>query len=559
MKTLWQADDVRCRHAAFRGLAVVFFVTVVQAGAAFEGIERIEPKGDIEGWVSALLDGRLMTWWTVDKPGSKSDKGSVQVALARFSTDGGKTWKDPRTLFEFPPSEGNARYTRDARGGVVIDKKGGLHIFPLYWRDWSWEKFKGNSSVCHVMSDDNGKTWSDVQTLPSEYKYSGTHVPLCLSSGRIIVPIWHAFDDKRDWGSFCAISDDRGKTWRTTGQMGPGLKDEQTGVELGDGRVWMLFRKYDGGRILETFSSDGGETWHDTRQSRFVAPASPPAALRLNDGRTIVVWNNSLKPKHVLNRLVLAAAISPDEGKTWHGYREIARTNGVAGHEGLVVYPFIAQTKDGTVIVTYQTQAFKEAFLIRLDPEWLMQTEFGEDFSGGLDNWTTFRTEGVTTVDHPTVKGRKAMSMRKPNPQTPSGASLNFPFGASGRISIRLRPEPGFGGARICLTDHFTWPSYAEAGRFGVQVQADGQIVEAVSDKISKTGAKLEHGKWYTLGFDWDCKNRTCVLTVDGKRVADLAQLTEAVGVCYLRLWLSAEKTDETGLLVESVEVSATP
>ena len=431
-----------------------------RALAALEGVEKMETKGDFGGWVTALPDGRLMTWWTKDKPGSKTDKDSVQLALARYSTDNGKTWTEPKTLFEFPASEGKARYTRDARGSVLIDKKGGLHIFPLYWSDWSWEKFKGKSAVCHVMSDDNGKTWSGVQTLPSEHKYSGTHVPLCLSSGRIIVPIWHAFDDKRDWGCFSAISDDRGKTWHVTGQMGPGLKDEQTGVELQDGRIWMLFRKYDGGRLLETFSSDGGQTWHETRESRFVAPASPPAALRLKDGRIMVVWNNSLKPKHVLNRLVLAAAISPDAGKTWRGYREIARTSGAAGHAGLVVYPFITQAKDGTVLVTYQSQVFEEGGrLIRLDPEWLMQTELREDFSHGLDNWITLRTEGVTLVDHPTVKGHKAMSIHKPNPKMPAGASLNFPFGASGRLDLKLRLEPGFGGAQICLTDHFTWPS----------------------------------------------------------------------------------------------------
>jgi len=349
------------------------------------------------------------------------------------------------------------------------------------------------------MSEDNGKTWSDVQTLSSEYKYSGIHISLCLSSGRIIVPIWHAFDNKRDWGCFCAISDDRGKTWRTTKEMGPGLKNEQTGIELKDGRVWMLFRKYDGGRLLETFSADAGETWHGTRESRFVAPASPPAALRLMDGRILVIWNNSLAPKHVQNRLVLAAAISPDEGKTWHVYREIARTSGVAGHKGLVVYPFVTQTKDGTVLVTYQDQDFQQSRLIRLAPEWLMRTGFRENFSHCLDNWTTFRTEGLTVIDHPTVKGRNVMSLRKPNPTMPSGASLNFPFGACGRLRMKLHLDPGFRGAQICLTDHFTWPSDAEVGRFGFHIWADGQIVEPVSGEIRKTGAKLEKGRWYTL------------------------------------------------------------
>jgi len=46
---------------------------------------------------------------------------------------------------------------------------------------------------------------------------------------------------------------------------------------------------------------------------------------------------------------------------------------------------------------------------------------------------------------------------------------------------------------------------------------------------------------------------------VDDERVANLSQLSEAVGVCYLRLWLSAEKIDKKGLLVESVAVSVKP
>ena len=85
------------------------------------------------------------------------------------------------------------------------------------------------------------------------------------------------------------------------------------------------------------------------------------------------------------------------------------------------------------------------------------------------------------------------------------------------------------------------------------------QLLAAGEDEIVKTGVKLSSGKWYTLGFDWDCRNGTCALTVDGKQVADLSQASEAVGVCYLRVWLSAQKTDEAGLSVKAVDVSARP
>ena len=529
-----------------------------EASAALEGAKRIEVQGDFGGWVTALPDGRLMTWWTEDKPGSKSAKGSVQQAWARYSTDKGATWSGPQLLLEFPRSTGKSRYTRDARGGVLCDKDGGLHLIGLHWSDWSWEKFAGRSAVFHVKSNDGGKRWSNVQILRSPYRYSGMHMPLCLRSGRIIVPIWHAFDDRRAWGCICAISDDRGETWRTTGQMGAGLEDEQSGVELKDGRVWMLFRA-NHGHLLEAFSKDGGETWVDIRPSRFVAPASPPALLRLKDGRIIVIWNNSLKPKHVFNRLVLAAAISSDDGKTWRGYREIARTSGVPGPKGWVCYPYITQTKDGTVIVTYGTAGFK-ANLLRLDPDWLMQTIFREGFSRGLANWNTMRTKGVSLVAHPTRGNGKVLALRKPDANTAAGASLNFPFGAEGALRIRLRLEPGFQGVRICLTDHFTWPFYAEDGRFGIRVWANGQIVEPVgAGEIAQTGSTLKAGKWHTLRFAWDCKRRTCALSVDAQHVADLSQRSRAAGICYLRLWSSALQTDQAGLLVDSVGVSVKP
>ena len=536
--------------------AFILIFSVNQAGAAFEGAKPVVTEDDFGGWVTALPDGRLMTWWTEDKKGSKTEEGSIQLAVASYSRDNGKSWTQKRTLFEFPPSKGISHYTRDARGCVIIDKEGSLHIFGMYYTQWSWAKFAGINEVFHTKSTDNGKTWSDVKMLPFKYKYSQTHMPFALKSGRIIVPIIHTFEDKNDWGVINAISDDYGITWRLTGQMGETLKDEGTAVELSDGRIWMMFRRYHGDYLIETFSSDNGETWHDIGKSRFIAPASPPAMHRLKDGRIILIWNNSQKPKHVLDRLILAAAITEDEGKTWRGYREIARTNGAYGSQGWVCYPFITQANDGSVFVTYGTKDFK-ANLLELDPEWLMETEFTEDFSKGLDNWITMKTEGPVLIDHPSKKNKKALSITKPNEEEESGASLNFPFGAKGELTMRLRLEPGFKGARICLTDHFTWPYYLEDGRFGLDIWADGKIIENVGlGEISETGLTLKPGKWHTLKFVWNIKKETCKLTVDDKNSFDLTLKSEAAGICYLRLRSTEEKVDTAGMLVDLINVT---
>ncbi|MEA1951218.1 MAG: sialidase family protein, partial [Planctomycetota bacterium] len=365
-------------------------------------------------------------------------------------------------------------------------------------------------------------------------------------------------------GAFCVRSDDRGKTWQTGDQIITGSNvqfqlDEQSGVELKDGRIWMLLRELHGGHLIDAFSADGGETWQDVRKSRFVSPAAPPAMLRLADGRILLVWNNSQKPKHVFNRLILAAAISDDEGRSWRGYREIARTSGISGPQGWVCYPYITQTNDGTVIVTYGTAKFKPNML-RLNPQWLEETRLREDFSTGLDNWITLQTEGPKLVPHPNRPQRKILALPKPKADVASGASLNFPFGGKGKLTMRIQLQPGFQGTRICLTDHFTWPYYAETGQFGCDIWANGEIVEPLPEgELVQSGTKLTPGKWHTLEFAWDCTKHCCKLSLDSKPVTELSQMAAAPGVCYLRLWSAAKQTDEAGLLVESVDVSIQP
>jgi hypothetical protein len=258
--------------------------------------------------------------------------------------------------------------------------------------------------------------------------------------------------------------------------------------------------------------------------------------------------------------LVLAAAISDDEGETWSGYREIGRTDGTPGPEGWVCYPGLTETPDGAVVVAFKTNRSVEHGMVRLDPDWLEETTFHEDFSQGLDNWTTFHTEGASVKAHADRPERQVLRLRKPNPEMAAGASLNFPFGAQGELTMKLLLQPGFQGARICLTDHFTWPYYVEDGRFGISIGADGQIsIGTGEDQFTPTGVTLESRKWHTLGFAWDCEKRTCVLTLGDEPVADLPQISDAVGVCYLRLLSTAEATDRAGLALDSVSVSVQP
>jgi hypothetical protein len=404
-------------------------------------------------------------------------------------------------------------------------------------------------------------------------------------------------------------SDDGGKTWQPSrGEciVDTGSRNIESGaiepvcVELADGRVWMLIRT-NSGYLFESFSSDGGDTWSRPVPSRFRSTNAPGSLLRLSDGRIVMIWNNH---KDQTAREVLAAAISADDGKTWSGYREVVRVESprrvrqladntvLLEHQkhypyGLVTYPFLTEAADGAVVMGF----LGPRSIVRVQPDWLAETTLRDDYSAGMGHWCTLDTEGVALVDDAErTRGLflpdapRLLWLRKPFADTAAGASFNFPFGARGRLSTRIRCEPGFRGARLCMTDAFSLPSHKEDGCFGIHIGPDGRLsVGEGNDRFTPTDVTLETGKWHDIDLEWDCTRRICRLGVDSQHVADLPALAtsltivtgvfhgdksgeerssyeiHAAGICYLRVWLAAADTDRTGLKLGAVSVSVTP
>ena len=564
-------------------LAATFSVSVAVAAAPDLGAARARPGVEsIQiarrfGWTIRLPAGRLMSIWTEGKKLAEAtaDTESVEKAYARDSSDNGYTWSEPKLLFEFPKGAGSYH-----GAAVLCDRDGVIHLSGIHY--FSRKK----SLAFHVMSPDNGATWTPPQHCDFGHPYTGsTNSAIQLRSGRLVLPLSYLPGVKGRWAdSVVSLSDDGGRTWRPGRQgVAPVARHhaEPVCIELKDGRVWMLIRTGDGHQF-ECHSSDGCETWTKSKPSCFVSPSSPAGLLRLRDGRLVVAWTNSLKPRHTLDRLVLAMAISSDDGETWQGYREVGRVEDGRLSER---YPWLTETSDGAILLTYLRGS--QMNLRRVAPDWLTETTFQDDFSQGLANWScsvpegwrkpwfdyvkkykrnieeerkkhSFQCDGATVIAHPDRPDHRALKLAKPKAQVASGASLNFPFGRRGKLTMRVLLPSGFQGTRVCLTDHFTWPYYDEAGAFAFSIGADGRIGARVkAEEFRSTDAVLESGKWRAIGLDWDCEKGTCGLTVDNHHVADLPQLSDAPGVCYVRLLSAAEQTDLAGLIVDSVRVDS--
>src|SRR5262249_28741596 len=74
---------------------------------------------------------------------------------------------------------------------------------------------------------------------------TGPGVGIQLKSGRLLVPCDHVVAGTREKRSHVIYSDDRGRTWKLGGSVGPDCNEAQA-VELADGRVLLNTRSYGG-------------------------------------------------------------------------------------------------------------------------------------------------------------------------------------------------------------------------------------------------------------------------------------------------------------------------
>ena len=502
-----------------------------------------------------LADGRLLLLFAT---GEKEK----QKCLGRYSSDHGLSWSQPAAMFDFPTAKGSFGVC-----AALVSSKGTVHVWGLDYYGFDFQdREKSKSYLWHARSTDNGKTWSKIQYVPFGAEYTGSVNNACeLSSGRILVPVSYLSSRPTGvWVSVAPYSDDDGGTWHEPeGEvcLNTGAADwyesgaaEPVCLELKDGRVWMLPRSQDGFH-WESFSSDGGLHWSKPRHTRFVCNQSAMAPLRLRDGRLLLIWNNcspdgwaEINWGHA-ERAVLCAALSRDEGKTWTGYREVARITSNAQ----VSYPNACQAADGTVILRCRP-------IMKFHPDFLLNTTLKEDFSQGLGRWCTLAQEGAQIAPDPEGGEGRVLRLIKPKADKSAAACLNFPFGVKGELTMEVRIEQGFHGVQFALTDFFALPGVPREGCFPLRVTANGRI-ELVGSRGSwlATPGDLVPGRWHALKLNWDCDARRAFLELDGVEIGVIEQFTCAPGVCYLRLRSTATKTDDRGFYIRSVNISVVP
>lgn len=276
-----------------------------------------------EGSVVELADGSLL-FAVTEFVGSGSDFAKAQI-IARRSTDGGRTWGPARVLQKNIGGRNVMSVTlRRLTAGSARNTPIGM--FYLVKNSYS------DLRVFLRISNDEGRSFGKpiaVTRRPGYHVLNNDRVTR-LSSGRLLVPIASTADvrKKNHFVSWCALSDDGGKTWRA----GKGIVDqpkrgamEPEVIELKDGRVLMIARTQLG-YIAAAYSENGGDTWSKPINWGVKAPEAPATLRRIPaTGDLLLVWNNTFTKGagHGGKRTPLTAAVSTDEGKSWKQIRNL--------------------------------------------------------------------------------------------------------------------------------------------------------------------------------------------------------------------------------------------
>lgn len=516
-----------------------------------------------------LDDGRIFAMF-MESVGD----GRKAVAM-RISADHGRNWGESRIVYELPKTGGDDPWA-DLAPLCASDRA--LHVFMLKWENKGKRFPERKLGAWHIMSGPPYDTWTEPKQVFDGY-IGALMSTAQLANGTIILPFAYLTD--RSWrkeaeglegyvymGQHTATavySQDGGKTFRKspsdlnvpTPDLGTYGAVEPVCLPLKDGRGWMLIRTQLG-RQWESFSNDGVR-WSEPRPSRFISSDSPVSLTRLRDGRIVIIWNNCLRyPYAYGGRHVLHAAISKDDGKTWHGFREVFRdphrkepAHPIRGDYG-TAYSFTAPTQDGKLL--FSTGQGPTAGVFLLHPDWLMATKQQDDFSDGLEGWSVFGTRGVALIDRPDGRGAKALKVERIDQDFPAGAVWSFPNGQQGEMRVRLQLLAGSAETVVSLTDHFSSPFDKEAelhALFALRLMPGLRL---------PNGDPLRTGTSYVLELRWSFADRNCAVSVDGAHWQNLPQqklISE--GANYLRFRVASDEPADGGLLIESVSVESRP
>lgn len=264
-----------------------------------------------------------------------------RICMVR-SSDNGKTWSQPVTIFDDQYDNRDSHITQLSDGTIMVS------FFSLNLK--SNPKSRSGIGVQFITSHDNGHTWSSqprIVTPIGKDWYCSAPIRE-MADGTLIFPVYRQImGTKNAWGGVL-LSYDRGKSWTdpiTIGEdAGLFLAAETDVIRLRDGSLFAALRGQEDLPMHYSISQDIGKTWSPVESIGFLAHS--PHLNRLTTGEILMVYRG-VENSNTFNweNAYTALRISHDEGKTWQGPYKLDSSRGA--------YPSTVELDDGTILLVF--------------------------------------------------------------------------------------------------------------------------------------------------------------------------------------------------------------
>lgn len=287
------------------------------------------------------------------------DREKTEIHVLGRSLDGGETWS-----IEDPAKDGKLVFAAEfgtQRTDVAVPKPQKLKR-PINFSDPNLAlavRFAGKKEKKSYFwfSTDRGKSWSGSFELP-DFGMTGIEARteyIINSEKECMLFLTASKSDGKEGQVICVKTTDGGLNWSFVSRIGvepEGFAIMPAAVRISKRDLLVTIRNREEGKdfISSYYSKNNGKSWR--QMSNAVDDTgkggSPPAMLRLRDGRICLVYAYRSDPSSGRNGAILAK-LSSDNGKTWSKPYTL-RSDG-AGRD--IGYPKAVQRPDGSVVVVY--------------------------------------------------------------------------------------------------------------------------------------------------------------------------------------------------------------
>lgn len=341
-----------------------------------------------------LPNGDLLCCWFA---GSDEGNADISIVLSRLNAGSG-AWTSPvRVSDDHTRSEQNPSLFLAPSGEIWLMYTAQTartpEINPLFNLQYTAE-------IRCKKSADNGCTWGPTETMFSRPGSFCRQKIQVLSSGRWLFENWICFSDETRNGSDITVmqlSDDEGKTWREVEVPDSAGRVHANVLEIAPGKLVALFRSRFADNIYLARSEDDGDSWSAPVRTELRNNNSSISAVRLQSGAVALIYNDvayntqagvTVWPQQ---RCPVTIALSDDGAAAWPYRRVVEPGEGFTGpwndiNNRRYEYPVIMQGRDGKIHAAYSWGSRRHIKYVCVDEAWVR----GEQVCKGAEDNPAF-------------------------------------------------------------------------------------------------------------------------------------------------------------------------